>query len=264
MAYDFTNRESNKSKKCFIITPIGGKKTKIREMCTATIEKAIRPALTDLGFSESNIYASHQDYTQGDIDAKIVADIIEADVVIANVSGNNANVLYELAIRHFIGKPVVTFASEDTSPAFDISHQRLLQFETINDGDMAILRNEIRNAVEALDAFQPNNIIFRTAESLGYNLVDLASAAESLNSILNLTLFPSAQLALDFGEAEGLIKSYLDNYKEYVAGFIEYKIMLIRSDAIVIFCKFSSQALMSRLMESFYHFLSAIGWAVRE
>lgn len=264
MSSNFSNKEQNKSKKCFIITPIGGKRTKIREMCTATIEKAIRPALKDLGFMESNIYASHQDYTPGDIDAKIVSDIIEADVVIANVTHNNANVLYELAIRHFIGKPVVTISSEDTVPAFDISHQRLIQFESIEDDDMENLKNDIQSAVKILDKFQPNNIIYRTAIGLGYNMKDLTSSVEFNSFTLSLFMYPSAQSAVSVDEAEKTISTYLENYNDFSKKNIKYRIQRISNESIAIFSKYTSQSEMAGGKESMYHLSASIGWGVRE
>jgi hypothetical protein len=41
--------------------------------------------------------------------------LLEADLVIADLTTNNANVYYELSLRHAIGKPVIHMAAEETT-----------------------------------------------------------------------------------------------------------------------------------------------------
>ena len=43
----------------------------------------------------------------GIIMSSILRDLDHADIVVANLTGNNPNVLYELGIRHGLGKPTV-------------------------------------------------------------------------------------------------------------------------------------------------------------
>ena len=64
--------------KCFIITPIGDDTDPIRRHIEGIIDAALRPALED-----------------------------KYDLVVANLTNRNPNVMYELALRHSLGKPVI-------------------------------------------------------------------------------------------------------------------------------------------------------------
>jgi hypothetical protein len=74
----------------------------------------------------------------------IVQNIKKARLIIANLSGRNPNVLYELGIAHSLGKPVIMVTESLSEPKedlpFDISKTRILTFKT-TDG----LKNKLRN-----------------------------------------------------------------------------------------------------------------------
>lgn len=78
---------------------------------------------------------------------KITAAIRAADVVIADCSGRNANVFYELGIAHTLEKPVVLITSDDLSQApTDIRHFEFIRY-SLNDHRSFLdrLDNAIRN-----------------------------------------------------------------------------------------------------------------------
>ena len=49
----------------------------------------------------------------GSITTQIVDQILTAALVVADLTGHNANVLYELAIRHVVRKPVVQLIQKE-------------------------------------------------------------------------------------------------------------------------------------------------------
>jgi hypothetical protein len=50
----------------------------------------------------------------GSITDYIINQLIDADLMVANLTGPNPNVLYELAVRHAANKPIVTLAEHNT------------------------------------------------------------------------------------------------------------------------------------------------------
>lgn len=103
-------------KTCFVITPIGDNNSDIRRHIDGIIDQAIEPALGE----RYEIEVAHRKYEIGSINDRVIKSVVEADLVIANLTTTNPNVMYELAIRHSFGKPVIVIAEEGTKLPFDI------------------------------------------------------------------------------------------------------------------------------------------------
>jgi len=54
--------------------------------------------------------------------------IYRSHIVVADLTGNNPNVLYEVGIAHTLGRDVVPIAQAPTSRPFDIAHHRILGY----------------------------------------------------------------------------------------------------------------------------------------
>lgn len=119
--------ERSNLKKCFVITPIGGPTDSIRRHIDGIIDQAITPAL----MYKFDIDVSHRKYEIGSINDKIIESIYKADLVIANLTQLNANVMFELAVRYCFGKPVIVIAEKGTNLPFDIIDQNTIFY--IND-----------------------------------------------------------------------------------------------------------------------------------
>ena len=87
--------------------------------------------------------------TPGTIRNQIWHGIRRAEVVVADITGSNPNVFYELGLAHALGKEVILLSQEATKPPFDISTQRMLPYEI---GDLDQLATGVRSAFEAVSA----------------------------------------------------------------------------------------------------------------
>ena len=71
-------------------------------------------------------------------DATIIQDIFRliyrSQLVVADLTGSNPNVLYEVGIAHTLGRPVVPIAQEPVARPFDIAHHRILGYTRTADG----------------------------------------------------------------------------------------------------------------------------------
>lgn len=76
--------------------------------------------------------------------------IMQADFVIADITGNNANVFYELGMAHAIGKPVIILAQDDKTVPFDLKTRRILIYDVKN---FKQLEDELRDCVIELMKF---------------------------------------------------------------------------------------------------------------
>jgi hypothetical protein len=62
----------------------------------------------------------------GLITPQVIRHVINDPLAIADLSGPNPNVFYELAIRHAIGKPLVQIIQKDEKIPFDVMGMRTI------------------------------------------------------------------------------------------------------------------------------------------
>ncbi len=115
---------------CFVISPIGEEGSDVRKAADQTLKHLIRKALGD----HYDIKRGDEDSNPGSITSQIVESILEADLVVADLSGFNPNVYYEVAVAHGYDKPTVHIQHRDERPAFDLKDMRIIRYN-LNDPD---------------------------------------------------------------------------------------------------------------------------------
>lgn len=135
---------------CFVIMPFGKKPTDtgtnglpLEINFDALWEKAIRPALIDLGYEPIR--------ADQDIGALIIKEMLErlalADLVVADVTIPNANVYYEVGIRHAAKKSgCVLVAAEGSRQMFDIAQMPQLRYP-LTEGEISDTTSEQIKAI---------------------------------------------------------------------------------------------------------------------
>ena len=132
--------------KCFIITPRGDDTDPIRRHIEGIIDAALRPALED----KYDLVVAHRISEPGSITKQIITEIYSAKLVVANLTNRNPNVMYELALRHSLGKPVIMIAEKGTPLPSDIVMERTIFYQ--NDARGVIeLRENIAAAEKEID-----------------------------------------------------------------------------------------------------------------
>lgn len=145
---DENRKDITKEGKCFIITPIGDIGSGVFRKTTGIIESVIKPVLQQIGFTD--IKAAHEITELGSINTQIINRIFNDELVIANLTGNNPNVMYELCLRHVTAKPLITICEEDTKLPFDIYDNRTIFFKDDLLGANE-LKKELSKVLETID-----------------------------------------------------------------------------------------------------------------
>lgn len=122
-------KEGKSGKSCFITTPIGNNNSEIRRAAEGAIDSAIIPALIENGYDRNKVYVAHRISDLGSINNQIIKHTIECDLVIANLTTLNPNVMYELAVRDAAMKPAILICDEETVLPFDVKEQRTLFYK---------------------------------------------------------------------------------------------------------------------------------------
>jgi len=99
---------------------------KFDEPYNSFYEHVIRPVAQELGFAAVR---ADDVYRPGIILQDIITQIEESDVIIAEITPENANVFYELGYAHAMGKPTIILAEKGRPLPFDVSGYRCIFYE---------------------------------------------------------------------------------------------------------------------------------------
>jgi hypothetical protein len=108
---------------CFVISPIGSEGSDVRRRADQILRHVITPAVSALNFEAVR---ADQIAEPGMITTQVIQRIVDAPLVVADLTGSNANVFYELAIRHAIRKPLVQIIQKDDKIPFDVAGMRTI------------------------------------------------------------------------------------------------------------------------------------------
>lgn len=141
-----TNTPNQHKKTCFVITPIGKENEPIRRHVDGIVKAVIEPVLEETDFEP---IVPHYMTNPGSIDKQIIKQIYKSDLVIANLTNVNPNVMYELALRHCFGTPLIIIAEDGTILPFDIGNQRTIFYHNDAMGVLT-LKTDLTKAIKKL------------------------------------------------------------------------------------------------------------------
>ena len=119
--------EPDFDKICFVIMPFGKEGSTEREQFDDTYENIIKKAVEESGLGLKCVRAD-EITRPGSIIDDIIRYAIKSKCVIADMTGKNPNVFYELGIRHsFSGRTILLAQSSNDLP-FDVGPQRTIMY----------------------------------------------------------------------------------------------------------------------------------------
>jgi len=118
------------------------------------LRSLITPAAVEAGFIVETANKQGSDIIQ----STIINDLLEADLVIADLTAHNPNVLFELGVRMAQDKPVALIKSTGTGKIFDVDNMlRVFEYDrnlwrSTIEHDLPKLREHIKAAWENRDS----------------------------------------------------------------------------------------------------------------
>jgi len=89
---------------------------------------------------------------EGLITNQIIEHLIDDDLVIADLTGLNPNVFYEIAVRHAARKPIVHLITQGHQIPFDVANMRAIQYALDDPDLLEAAQEELARKVEAIEA----------------------------------------------------------------------------------------------------------------
>ena len=144
------SRASNESGKriAFVISPIGEPDSPERKRADQILKHVIVPVISQFGYK--TVRADNIS-KPGTITTQIITHVINDSLVIADLTGHNPNVFYELAIRHAAKKPVIQIIKKGEKIPFDVSIQRTIQIDHQDLDSVEDAKKELEKQVKAVE-----------------------------------------------------------------------------------------------------------------
>jgi gamma-glutamylcyclotransferase (GGCT)/AIG2-like uncharacterized protein YtfP len=131
-------------KVCFIISPFGTEGSATRAKADELLAYVFRPAAQECGYE---VIRGDELPRPGLITPQLIDSLLHAELVIADLTGQNPNVIYELGLRHASGRPVIQVTAGDDPLPFDIKDFRTIQISFPGETLGAKPAEEARTAV---------------------------------------------------------------------------------------------------------------------
>ncbi|MEG2151507.1 MAG: hypothetical protein RRY36_09845 [Bacteroidaceae bacterium] len=157
------HQKTENKKQCFIITPIGNPDSEIRKKADGVINAIIKPILSELGY---DTVPPHEMSKSGSITQQVIEHIVNDELVIVNLTGLNANVMYELAIRHCVKKPVVCIIERNTQLPFDVATERFIMYDDNFSNVISLKDNIKRTIISSIKEGEIDNPIYKSMKNI--------------------------------------------------------------------------------------------------
>jgi hypothetical protein len=152
---------------CFVIGPIDEDGSTGRERADRFRDLLVMRTLQD----QYVVKRADHDQRTNIIISQIIRDIEAADLIVADLYQHNPNVLYEVGIAHFLGKPIVMMLPSDEKPRFDISGIRLFSYSLKDRTSLAKARETLKRAADANQHAQAENPIIQVLGPRSYGAI---------------------------------------------------------------------------------------------
>jgi nucleoside 2-deoxyribosyltransferase len=119
-------KRSENMKKCFVVSPIGNDGTEIRANADKLFKYIIKPVCEDCDFEAIRV---DQLNDANSITQTIIEHLESADLVIADITGHNPNVFYEMGYRARTKKPIIHLKPKLEKLPFDIHAIRTFEYD---------------------------------------------------------------------------------------------------------------------------------------
>jgi hypothetical protein len=114
------------NKICFVIAPIGDPDSDTRKRSDQILKHVVKPAAKHCGY---DAIRADEIAEPGIITTQVIQHIIDDPMVVADLTGRNPNVFYELAVRHALRRPYVQLIQRGERIPFDVAGVRTIEVD---------------------------------------------------------------------------------------------------------------------------------------
>jgi len=140
--------QKREEKNCFVIMPFSETASCSKAKWTKVFKDVIKPAVEKSGF---NYRCERANIHFGSIIDGILDRLNRSELVIADITDRNPNVLYELGVRHTLGGPAIVIAQNEDDIPFDLTPYPFTIYGLKSKREKDAFSEEIKNAIADLE-----------------------------------------------------------------------------------------------------------------
>lgn len=140
--------QQKEQKNCFVIMPLSSTNSCTEDQWDDIFNNTIKPAVEKSGFNYKCERSNSQFET---IIEHILDKLNRSELVIADITDRNPNVLYELGVRHTLGSPAIMIAQKEEDIPFDLLHYPYKIYGWKTDKEKKKFKKEIKEAIDFLE-----------------------------------------------------------------------------------------------------------------
>ncbi|WP_454115253.1 hypothetical protein [Microbacterium lacticum] len=133
----------------FVISPIGSPGSVEHRRYWLTLEYIVKKAFQG---DEWQVVRADEETSPDSITTQVIGRIVEADLIVADLTDHNPNVFYELAVAHGYQKPVIHLMQDGQKVPFDVVDQRVIFYDLADPESVDKARQALKGSVKWLDA----------------------------------------------------------------------------------------------------------------
>lgn len=154
-----------KQDQVFVISQIDDEETPVRERADVIADYIVAPVAREFNLK---VDRSDRDATPGPITSRILRSLLASKVVVADLTGRNPNVFYELSFAHSFGLPVVILIDKAENLPFDVKNERVIALG--DEGSIGMQQGEVAKRrlresfnIVLADGYTPNSLVNEVA-----------------------------------------------------------------------------------------------------
>ena len=198
-------------KTCFVVSPIGETDSEIRSNADKLFKYIISPVCESCGFEPVRV---DQINDSDSITQTIIDKLLSSELVIADISGHNPNVFFEMGYRKCTDKPIIHLKKKGETIPFDVNTVRTFEYdltdldnveETKKRLEQTIGTFSFENKTNALGQDEENNkqLIFQSILTMLYQIQDsITELKEQINKKDTETIQAIMQTSLNNAQKE--------------------------------------------------------------
>ena len=182
MANSQQKKENGKKPRCFVVMPFGAKgseeEREFKNIYTYLIKKTVE---------NSGVECIRGDEIpeSGIIAFQIKEKLHKTDLVIADLTNKNPNVLYEVGYRHALGKPIISIAQDVKGLPFDLAHYRTIAYDPKDMGSIAECETLMTKYIESTKCGLIDKTPTSVTSSLDASDVSIGVGIENIYRIMS-------------------------------------------------------------------------------
>jgi predicted nucleotide-binding protein len=180
-------------KKCFVLSPVGQEGSELSKYYNTFLESIIIPVCNEQGYEATRIENTDAMHL---ITRNELQLLLEADLVIADLSFLDPHVMYGLGVRHSIGKPTITLIKRGEVVPFDIYTVRVIVYDLYDLDGLATTRKQLSGSISHLEVSKENTS----------PIID----AKMINKLTSETELNNTKKGISTTEIESSLKTLID------------------------------------------------------